>query len=215
MAENQLCILVVDDHVMTCDGIAALVEKQTSCAVTAAYSSTAALDILNKKRIHIAFIDARMPGMSGIDLIQLLRKENTTTKLVAMTSFDEDDTLLELLRTGVNGILLKRSASGIEIKQCLDAIVNGNNFYSTDIQTRLQRGEFNLVKETIRFTRRDVELITLLAKGYATKQVAEALSLKENTIEDYRKELLKKTNSKNSTELVSYALRNGLIELPR
>lgn len=203
--------MVVDDHVMTCDGIAALVEKQCTAKTYTAYSAERALEILKQTRIQVAMIDARMPGISGVELMHRLKKEFPSLKLIGMTSFDEDETILDLLRTGIPGIILKRNTTGAEIKTCLEAVMAGKSYYTEEIWNRFNQGGYDLLKEKIRFSKREFDLLLLLAQGYSTKQTAEVLKLSENTVEDYRKQMLKKSNTKNTTELVAFVLSNGLL----
>ncbi|MBL7861056.1 MAG: response regulator transcription factor [Cyclobacteriaceae bacterium] len=204
-------VLVVDDHVMTCDGIAALVEKQCPVKSYTAYGAERALEILKQTRIQVAMIDARMPGISGVELMHRLKKESPSLKLIGMTSFDEDETILDLLRTGIPGIILKRNTTGAEIKTCLEAVLAGKSYYTAEIWNRFNQGGYDLLKEKIRFSKREFDLLLLLAQGYSTKQAAEVLKLSENTVEDYRKQMLKKSNTKNTTELVAFVLSNGLL----
>lgn len=211
MAGAQLRVLVVDDHALTCEGLAALLEKQVQAKSYTAYNADAALTFLNQNRVHVALVDARMPGMSGIELMYRIQQEHPQVKVIGMTSFDEDETILELLRTGIPGILLKRNTSGEEIKTCVHSVMAGKTYYTKEIWNRLNQGGYNLIKETIRFTRREFELLMLLSEGNSTKEAAEILNLKESTVEDYRKVMLKKTHCKNTAELIAFSLRNGLL----
>ncbi|MDZ7650685.1 MAG: response regulator [Cytophagales bacterium] len=104
-------VLVVDDFVSVCDGLAAMIEKSEHVSkVFTAYHAAKALEIVKQEKIHAALIDARMPTVNGIELIRMLQKEYSSIKLIGMTSFDDDDTVVEVLRMGVPGFLLKRSA---------------------------------------------------------------------------------------------------------
>jgi len=204
-------VLVVDDFVSVCDGIAALIEKAEGIGkVYTAYHATEALKIVRSERIHAALIDARMPDTNGIALISLLQTEYPTIKLIGMTSYD-DDTVVEVLRTGVPGFLLKRSTDRAEINLCLREVLAGRTYYTAEVQSRLNQNGYNLLKPIIQFTKREMEMLPLLCAGQSTKQIADHLGLKEYTIEDYRKELLRKTNTKNVAERASYVHRNGIL----
>jgi DNA-binding NarL/FixJ family response regulator len=128
-----------------------------------------------------------------------------------MTSFDEDDTVIEMLRAGLHGILLKRNTTGPEIEQCLSDVLAGKNYYTPEIKFRLAQNGYDLLKPGVRFSKRESEILNLICQGQSTKQIAERLQLKDTTVEDYRKEMLKKANAQNTAELVAFALRNGLL----
>lgn len=212
MAGLKCSVLVVDDHVLVCEAIAALVEKSdTIHKVFTAFSATQATAIVQANRIQVALIDARMPKTSGIELATQLLTEYPALKIVGMTSFDEDDTVAEMLHAGVHGVLLKRSTNGQEINQCLHEVLAGKNYFAAEVKEKLTQNWYNLSKQALRFTRRERELLTLMCGGQSTKQIAETLSLQPSTIEDYRKALLKKTATKNTAELVALVLRNGLL----
>ncbi len=205
-------VLVVDDFVSVCDGLAAMIEKSEQIGkVFTAYHAAKALDIVKKEKIHAALIDARMPTVNGIALIRILQKEYSAIKLIGMTSFDDDDTVVALLRTGVPGFLLKRSANTKEVNHCLQEVLAGNTFYTPEVQKRLSNNGFDLLKSPVHFSDREWDALKLICQGYATKHIAYNLHLSINTVEDYRKSLLKKTSTKNTAELVDYAHRNGLV----
>jgi DNA-binding NarL/FixJ family response regulator len=212
MGGSQNRFLVVDDHISVSEGLAALIQQhQPAAKLFIANSAAEALETIKSNRIDAVLIDARMPGMSGIELMLLLKREYPTIKLIGMTSFDEDTTVVELLRAGVPGILLKRSTNGQEIKDCLHAVLAGEIYFSAEVKEKLTQNGYNLIKPTLRFTKREQDLLTLMCEGQSTKQIAEKLSLQPSTVEEYRKALLKKTGTKNTTELVALVLRNGFL----
>jgi len=212
MGGLQQRILVVDDHISVSEGLAALIQQHEPAAkLFIANGAAEALETIKSHRMDAALVDARIPGMSGIELMLLLKKEYPNIKLIGMTSFDEDDTVVELLRTGVPGILLKRSMRGTEIKHCLQEVLAGRSYYTPEVQARLLKNGYNLVKPAAKFSKRELDVLHLIVKGLSTKQVAETLQLSETTVESYRKEMLKKTGCKNTAELIAFALRNGLL----
>jgi len=205
-------VLVVDDHKMVCEAIAALVEKSGLAGkVFSSVTTQYALEIIKNNHIHIAIIDARMPGVSGIELASILVKKYPLIKVIGMTSYDEDDTVVEMLQVGVHGILLKRNTGSEEIRYCLQEVIAGKNYFTPEVQTKLSQNEYDLRKVGPRFTRRETEIIKLITRGLSTKQIAATLQLKDSTIEEYRKMMLSKTGTKNTAELITFTLRNGLL----
>jgi DNA-binding NarL/FixJ family response regulator len=192
--------------------MAALIEKSTGVGKTyTAYDAAKALEIVTQHRIHVAFIDARMPQVSGISLAKTILKEHTSIKVIGMTSYDEDDTIIEMLGSGLHGILLKRNTDRSEIDHCLQEVLGGRIYYTPEVQLRLGQHGYDLLKVTARFSKRETEILQLICQGQSSKQIAVSLQLQETTVEDYRKVMLQKSGTKNTAELVSFAHRNGLL----
>lgn len=205
-------VLIVDDHAFVCESMAALFEKSALVEkVFTAHHAAKALELINSHRIHTAFIDARMPEVSGISLAKTILKEHLSVKVICMTSYDEDDTVIEMLGCSPHGILFKRNTSLAEIDVCLQEVQNGKIFYTPEVQKRLSQNGYDLRKTPVQFSKRETEILHLICKGQSTKQIAIALQLQESTIEDYRKIMLQKSGTKNTAELVSFAHRNGLV----
>ncbi len=205
-------VLVVDDHKAVCQGLAALISNlEIISKIYTAFNAKEAIAIVNAHKIDVALIDARMPQTSGVSLAERILNEYPSTKIIGITSFDEDETIIEMLQTGMHGILLKRNTDRSEINHCLLEVFAGRKYYTPEIQIRLSNNDYNLTKSIKKFTYREQEVLQLICAGEPSKGIAEKLQLKDSTIEGYRKEMLKKTATKNTAELVSYALRNGLV----
>lgn len=205
-------ILVVDDHKAVCQGLAALTGSLGIIRKTySAFNCTEALQIIKDNKVDISLVDARMPQPCGIALTEKLLHEYRSVKVIGMTSFDEDETIIEMLQTGMHAILLKRNTDRNEINYCLQEVLEGRKYYTPEIQLRLNLNEYRLTKSIKKFTRREQDVMQLICFGEPSKRIAQKLKLKESTIESYRKEMLHKTATKNTAQLVSYALRNGLV----
>ncbi len=205
-------VLVVDDHKVVCEGLASLIANLKIVEKAyAAFNAAEALAIVRANKVDVALIDARMPETSGIALTEKIINEHPSVKIIGMTSFDEDETIVEMLQTGMHGILLKRNTGLDEVNQCILEVVSGRKYYTPEIQALLNNNGYNLTKPVVKFTGRELEVLQLICEGDVSKKIAEKLQLKDSTIESYRKEMLAKTATKNSAQLVSYAMRNGLV----
>ena len=199
--------LVVDDTKLFAESFAHLLTG--SVHIQKAWEATSAeqgITIIRKNSIQVAFIDARMPLVDGIQLILRLRKEYPRLLLIGMTGYQEASTLVDLKNAGVHGILLKHLTGIQEINKCMETVLTGN-FYSNS-KLNLNSGDF---RSTLNLTPRDFDILRLLCEGLATKEIAAKLGLQQSSIEDHRKRLLHKTGTKNSAELIAYVLRNGLL----
>lgn len=213
MNNTSTLVLVVDDHRMVCDALVALVEKTGLCKKSLpAYSGEEALHILKQERIAIALLDIRMPGLSGSALVKIIEQEYPKVKVVGMTSFDDEDTIQEMLQLNLAGILLKRSTTSNEINTCLKMIGDGKSYIADEVKQYVEGKQLYPARAPrTNFTDREMQVLNLLSEGQSSKLIAEHLNLKASTIEDYRKGMLKKTDTKSTAGLVAFAMRNGLL----
>ncbi len=213
MKGKKLGIVVADDSKMFCESLAALLEKIPNVhSVYMAYDGKQALEIVRKHQIDLALLDVRMPIMDGLQAAAIILKEHAPTLVIGMTSFDEEATLLDLLRAGVHGILLKRSANRAELTSAINEVMNGRNYYNEEIRHVVDKNIHRLnVSSSTNFTTRELEIMRFTCTGKVVKEIAVALNLSTGSVETYRKDLLRKTNTKNVAELVTFAHRNGLL----
>jgi DNA-binding NarL/FixJ family response regulator len=213
MKAKKLSVVVADDSKMFCESLAALVEKVPHVDhVYMAYDGLQALEIVRQHQVDLALLDVRMPVMDGLQAAEIILKEHIDTRVIGMTSFDEEATLIDLLRAGVNGILLKRSANREELTSAINEVTNGRNYYHEEIRHVVLKTIHRLnVSSRTSFTARELEIMRLTCSGKVVKEIAAILDLSSGSVESYRKELLRKTNTKNVAELVTFAHRNGLL----
>jgi DNA-binding NarL/FixJ family response regulator len=213
MKEKKLSVVVADDSKMFCESLAALLEKVPKVhRVFVAYDGKEALEIVRQHPIDLALLDVRMPVMDGIKAAEIILKEDTSIKIIGMTSFDEEATLLDLLRAGVHGILLKRSANRAELATAINEVMNGRNYYHEEIRHVVDKNIHRMnVSSRTNFSPRELDILRFTCSGKVAKEIAVALELSTGSVENYRKELLRKTNTKNVAELVTFAHRNGLL----
>ncbi|MBX2915192.1 MAG: response regulator transcription factor [Cyclobacteriaceae bacterium] len=205
---SSIRVLVVDDCAMVAEGLSALV-KTLGPDIKTYHALTAqdALRIVGSTSITVAFIDARMPGTSGIELIKTLRKDYYSLKIVGITSYAQPQTVAEILQSGVDGVLLKSSATSEALRSCLTSILAGQRFISAEVQSLLEEAPL----ASIHFTPRQQQIIKLMSEGLSSKEIAARLILSPGSIEDYRKTLLRKTKCNSAGELVAFISKNGLL----
>lgn len=213
MKGKKLSVVVADDSKMFCESLAALLEKIPNVhRVYIAYDGKQALEIVRQHQIDLALLDVRMPVMDGLQAAEIILKDHAPTCVIGMTSFDEEATLIDLLRAGVHGILLKRSANRAELTTAINEVMNGRNYYHEEIRHVIDKNIHRLnVSSRTQFTTRELEILRFTCSGKVAKEIAVALEVSTGSVENYRKELLRKTNTKNVAELVTFAHRNGLL----
>jgi DNA-binding NarL/FixJ family response regulator len=199
-------VLLVDDLLLFRKGLAAALNNiQPHWDFIEASNGVEALEHVHSRRVDIALVDVRMPLMGGMELTQKLKLLYPDLPIIILTQFDEQSLILHFLRMGVNGFLCKNSDPE-EVVTAIEVIIE-RGCYMNDIMIRAsESGRLRLD-----LSARDKEIIYLLRQGKNSKQIASLLNLSEASIESYRKDLLHKTGTRNSAELVSLAHRTGIL----
>ena len=206
---DKYSILLVDDHQILLEGTRTLINSSDLFAVTAtAASAEDARELLKSQDFDILITDYEMPGMSGMELVQLAKASCPDIKTIILSMHDDPAVVRELLKMGVDGYVLKNDTHQ-SIEQALDKVTRGKKFLSEDISEILIQG-IDQEKNT-NLTPRELEILKLIAKEYSTKQIADILFISERTVETHRKNILKKTDTSNLVGLIKYAYAKKLI----
>ncbi|HYG18456.1 MAG TPA: response regulator transcription factor [Ohtaekwangia sp.] len=203
-------ILLVDDHTILLDGVKSLLEKDETLQVLAAVpSAESALEFLKTDTADLIITDFNMPGMDGLSFIHAINRVCPGTKIIVLSMHDEVHLVKEILRTGVQGYVLKKDTHQ-ELLKAIAEVRQGKVFLSNDINKLLI---VNLQKpdEGRLLTDREREILKLIASEYSNKQIAEALFISERTVETHRKNIFRKTGTNSLVGLIKFAYANNLI----
>ena len=160
----------------------------------------------------MAILDVRMPVMDGIQAGKIIVKEYPLVRVISMTMYDNEPTLLTLLRAGVHGVLLKNSTEYTNIEKAIRQVMTGGSYYE-EVQWLLDKQINPLAAQhNNHFTPRELEVLRLTCKGKVAKEIANTLNITTGTVENHRKEMLHKTKTKNVAELVSFVTLNGIMQ---
>lgn len=205
-------LLLVDDQALFRESIRSLLNQNlSSVRIYEAAHGKEALLLLEEFRIDIVLLDVNMPEMNGIELTSHIIANYKHTNVIILTQHGGEAMIVHLLRQGVHGFLLKNT-SARELKQAIEAVLNGNKYIHDSI-TAIIQNNFNLMKSapTIMFNKREAEILLQLKMGRSSKEIAGIMELKENTVNSYREDMLRKTKTKNVAELITYAHQNGIL----
>jgi two-component system nitrate/nitrite response regulator NarL len=203
-------ILLVDDHAILLDGIKTLLEKVEGINVTAtAQSAEKALQILSDTEVDLVITDFNMPGMDGLSLIHSIKKIKPKIKTIILSMHDETHLVKEILRSGVNGYVLKKDTHH-ELLKAIHEVEQGKIYLSSDINKILIDNLQNPDDGKL-LSDREREIVKLIAKEYSNKQIAEKLFISERTVETHRKNIFKKTGANSLVGLIKFAYANNLI----
>jgi DNA-binding NarL/FixJ family response regulator len=204
-------ILIADDHKMVIDGLKALLSEEDNVRVVGhALSGQQVLDFLRMNdRVDLVILDINMPDMDGIETAKHIQKNYSKTKILILTMYNKPLFIKSLVEVGVSGYILKNTGKE-ELLIAVNKIVTGENYFSHEVTKTIMssfKGKSSVPE--VQLTKRECEILKLLAKALTTAEIAEHLFLSPYTIDTHRKNLLSKLNLKNTAGLVKYAIENG------
>jgi DNA-binding NarL/FixJ family response regulator len=211
-------IVVADDHKIMREGLKALIEKQPDMEVAAeAQDGLTTTKLARKLLPHIIIMDIGMPEMNGIDATRQIVAENTGVKIIALSMHSDRRFVLEMLKAGASGYLLKDSAFE-ELVSAVHTVITGQCYLSpriTDIVVKeyLHSLPGNDSTAFTILTQREREVLQLLAEGKSTKQIAATLNVSVKTVETHRQQIMDKLQIRSVAELTKYAIREGITSL--
>ena len=211
-------IIVVEDHRILLDGIAMLLSSIDGIEIVSKHTNgrqaLTALEI--DPTIELVVSDVQMPLMGGIELTLQMRERFPGVKICLLTVANEPDAIKEAIRAGADGYVLK-SAERAELEKALNMIAKGNKFYSEEVLMRLaSEASIELVPDTekpnkITITKRELDVLKLIAQEYSGTQIAEKLFISPTTVETHRKHLMQKLGVQTTIGLVKYAIKFQLV----
>lgn len=207
-------ILIVDDHPLVSDGIATMLRDQSSTQIVGASKTAAeALAFLTNEEPDIILLDISLPDMNGLELCEKIREHHKKVKIIGLTSTNEAGIITGLLQRGGNGYLLKNMERA-DLLVAIDTVMAGRVYLSNAANEKVLE-QFQTVKlkaDVPLVTRREKEILQLLADGLNGPQIAEKLYLSPLTIETHRKNLFKKFNAHSVQLLIKIARGEKLID---
>ncbi len=215
MAE-KLRIIIVDDHEFFRSGVKMVINKLKYAKVVAeASNGKEFLEVIKDKEADIILMDIEMPIMNGIEATEKALEEYPDLKVVALTMFNDEEYIDRMVDTGASGFLLKNISKEI-LDQALQSIASGNTYYSPELWEYFSKKisqEKKAGEMEQQFTKREMEVLSLICDGLSNKEIADKLFISERTVVGHKSNLLAKTNTKSTIGLLSYAIKNKLVEI--
>lgn len=204
-------ILLADDHVLIREGLSRLIGAEADMEVVSeASNGFEVLELVRGHRPDVIVMDLSMPGMDGLEATKRLKPVESGIKVVVLTVEDEEVYLRKLIQAGASGYVLKRSASEVLI-EAIRTVATGGCYYDAKLTGKAlaaQIGAANPPNQTSRqmLSRREKEVLILLAWGHSSKEIAARLDLSPKTVETYKVRIGDKLGLRSRTEFVRYAL---------
>jgi len=207
-----LKILLADDHAVVREGLRVLLEREGFTFSGEASDGREAIQLCAQNKPDIAVLDLAMPLLNGIDAAREIVKANPKIKVILLTMHTEDHLVLESLRAGVTGYVLKTRASN-ELVQAIRAVSKGEMYLTQSISRTIVQAFLNKDDVPDRFlSDRERQVLQLVAEGKTTKELASILGISVKTAESHRSNIMDKLDIHDVAGLVRYAIRTGLIQ---
>lgn len=209
-------VIIADDHLMVREGIKQLLELDGDIIVNGeASDGKQCIELLSKIKTDVLLLDINMPNMNGLQVLQYFKEKKENVKVLILTIHDEVEYLLRAVEMGVDGYVLKDSESAI-LKKAIYSIYNGETFIQQDLTPMLKERlneKKNINVDDNELTKREIEVLKLLADGLFNKEIAYTLNISEKTVKNHVSNIFKKINVSDRTQAAVYAIKNNLVDI--
>ena len=217
---GNIRVLVVDDHTILRDGISALLALADDIEVVGeATNGREAIERVRELNPDVVLMDLAMPVMDGLEATRCIHKDFPKVKILALTQYDEKEYFFPLLESGASGFIVKAGASS-DLTSGIRSVFRGDSYLSPSVTRFLvdnyrhashSTGRKRTIDPYDHLTRREREVLKLLAEGNSVQKIAELLFITPKTVEGHKTNLMAKLGIHNRIELVKYTLRKGII----
>jgi DNA-binding NarL/FixJ family response regulator len=212
MSESvSITVVLADDHAIVREGFAALCAAHGMTILGQACDGPSALEMVGALKPDFAILDQQMPGMTGVEVIRRLRSAGSTAKLMILSITREDSTVMEALRAGADGYLLKDGPAR-HLLEAIHFVQEGGVYVSPLLRgaglfTRAEKSPDNPMTS---LSPREAEVFSYLVNGLRAKDIAEVLDISPKTVDTYRASLMRKLNVRDLVGLVKFAIERNL-----
>jgi DNA-binding NarL/FixJ family response regulator len=208
MSQKKIKVLIADDHRILLDGLVNMLQDSPNIeVVSTAANGEEVLLKLPSYYVDVLLMDIQMPVLDGYETAKIVKERFPDTRILILSMHSERIFIEKLYSTGISGYLLK-SAGKDEIISAIEKVANGEKYYSAEVTTAILNRETSKLATitSSELTRREREILQLIASGLSNPAIAEKLFLSTDTIKTHRKNIMRKLDVNNTAQLVKYAL---------
>ncbi|CUH93928.1 response regulator [Herbinix luporum] len=210
-------IMIADDHSMVREGIKQILELDGDIKVVAeAGNGRECIETLDDSITDVLLLDINMPNINGLKVLQHLREKKSKIKILILTIHNEVEYLIKAVEFGVDGYVLKDSSSSV-LKKAIFTVLNGDTYIQPELRPILKRrmdekaSNASLIENSL--TRRELEVLKLLAEGLFNKEIAYTLSISEKTVKNHVSNIFRKINVSDRTQAAVYAIKHNIVDI--
>ncbi|MDN5217002.1 response regulator transcription factor [Fulvivirgaceae bacterium BMA12] len=202
-------ILLADDHQMFIDGIKSIIEGEIGIAVIGeANNGVQVIKAVENQKPDVILMDIRMPVMDGVAATRYLSKHFPEIPILALSMFDQEEDVIEMLEAGAFGYIIKNTGKQ-ELIAAINAVMSKQHYYSKSLSGKIEEWLKTMQhREQYTLTKREREIIILVAHGKSSQQIANNLKISKFTVDTHRKNIHQKLGIKSNTGLVKYVMEN-------
>lgn len=217
---DTIKVLLVDDHQIIRDGIKALLKDSNDVQVIGeAENGKECLDMIARMKVDLVIMDVNMPVMNGVEATQHIIKMYPEIPVLCLSMHDEVEYISKMLQAGAQGYLLKNSGKH-ELINAIHRLAAGEKYFSSEVSYAMMMSYIggsgtpakSAPKANVQLTKREIEIISLIAGEMTNQEIADKLSISLRTVDTHRRNLLQKLGVKNTAGLVRYAMQNNLLQ---
>jgi len=221
LIDNKITVHIADDHQILIDGVMAVLDLEEDIEVVGySLDGSQVIEWFNEHSADVLVLDINMPKLDGIGVLKEFENYDDVPNVIILSSYDDIKLVKEVLGMGAMGFVPKKSA-GEHIVRAIRKVHDGEQYFSDEIKEKMMK---TLMSKPLKIddtniegvlisslTRREYQILKLIAQQYTTKEISETLHISDSTVETHRKNLIKKTNVKNSVGLAIFAMRNEIV----
>ncbi|HTJ52922.1 MAG TPA: response regulator transcription factor [Cyclobacteriaceae bacterium] len=204
--DKELKIYIADDHPIVVEGLKEVLKRKTNCIVNGiAHNGEQLVDLIKKEMPDLAIVDINMPIMNGIQCTEWIKKNYPAVKVIILTMYPEKTFVNQLIKAGADGCLLK-SRGTIDLVNAIERVSDGKSYFDWiyDFKKEQDAKEYRL-------SEREIQIIKLIIDGKGNGEIAQTIFVSEDTVKTHRKNIFKKLNVHNASELMTFVLNNGVL----
>jgi len=217
MAQKKIKVLVADDHALIREGLSRILSLDPSISLVGeAENGRQAVEVTLQKGADVVLLDINMPDMNGIEACKVIKEKSPRTRVIALTIHEDEEYLFEMIRSGVSAYLLK-DVSPDQLIHTIKGTARGESFIPPKLMARVFR-EFNRLssgpgEKSHGLTKRELEVLQLVAQGENNKSIAEKLFISEKTVKNHLTNIFQKLNVSDRTQAALYAIKNKIVQV--
>lgn len=207
-------LILADDHQVVIDGLKALLSQEPDLRILGeALNGEALLSLVRtyEEDKPVVLLDINMPGLDGIEATRIIRQKHASVRILILSMYNKPAFIKGLVEAGVSGYILKNTGRD-ELLKAIRTVATGESYFSNEVTKTIMDSFKTGATTAVQLTRRELEILRLVAQAYSTAEIADKLFISTYTVDTHRKNLLSKLNMKNTAALVNYAIQNGFTD---
>lgn len=208
-------VMIAEDHDILREGLQSLLKDEASIQIVAeAPNGKLILDYLETTPADVILMDINMPVLNGLETTRIISEQYKNIKVLVLSMLDHPNYLNQMMSVGAKGYILKNSSKA-ELIKAIHEVAAGHKYISKELAEKVisSKGKNEESKKgEVHLTKRELQILELLAEGLTNKEIGDRIFLSKRTVETHRRNLFEKTNCKNSSALIKYAIVKGILK---